>query len=75
MQQTADWLEKLGLAQYAQRFAENDITFANLPDPTDQDVKSSGWRHRTCTYSRTIVPIHPLACAALAGYDQCREVG
>jgi SAM domain (Sterile alpha motif) len=25
MQQIADWLEKLGLGQYAQRFAENDI--------------------------------------------------
>jgi SAM domain (Sterile alpha motif) len=25
MQQVADWLEKLGLGQYAQRFAENGI--------------------------------------------------
>ena len=25
MQQIADWLEKLGMAEYAQRFAENDI--------------------------------------------------
>ena len=28
MQQIADWLEKLGLGQYAPRFAENDINFA-----------------------------------------------
>jgi hypothetical protein len=28
MQQVADWLEKLGLGQYAQRFAENDISFS-----------------------------------------------
>jgi hypothetical protein len=28
MQQVTDWLEKLGLGQYAQRFAENDIDFA-----------------------------------------------
>jgi hypothetical protein len=28
MEQVADWLEKLGLGQYAQRFAENDIDFA-----------------------------------------------
>ena len=28
MQQVADWLEKLGLGQYAQRFAENDIDFS-----------------------------------------------
>jgi hypothetical protein len=37
MQQVADWLEKLGLGQYAQRFAENDISFSVLPDLTDQD--------------------------------------
>jgi hypothetical protein len=30
MQQIADWLQKLGLGQYAHRFAENDITFAFL---------------------------------------------
>ena len=28
MQQVADWLEKVGLGQYAQRFAENDISFS-----------------------------------------------
>ena len=39
MQQIADWLEKLGLGQYAQRFAENDITFVILPDLTDQDLE------------------------------------
>jgi len=27
MQQIADWLEKLGMSEYAQRFAENDIDF------------------------------------------------
>jgi hypothetical protein len=35
MQQVADWLEKLGLGQYAQRFAESDITFGILSDLTD----------------------------------------
>src|SRR5580700_7907912 len=38
MQQIADWLQKLGLGQYAQRFAENDINFAVLPHLTDQDL-------------------------------------
>ena len=42
MQQIADWLEKLGLGQYAQRFAENDITFAVLPDLTDQHLREIG---------------------------------
>ena len=42
MQQIAEWLEKLGLGQYAQRFAENDINFAILSDLTDQDLKEIG---------------------------------
>ena len=42
LQQIADWLQKLGLGQYAQRFAENDINFAILPDLTDQDLKEIG---------------------------------
>jgi class 3 adenylate cyclase len=42
MQQIADWLEKLNLGQYAQRFAENDIDFRILPDLTDQDLKDLG---------------------------------
>jgi SAM domain (Sterile alpha motif) len=28
MQQIADWLEKLGMSEYAQRFAENGINVA-----------------------------------------------
>src|SRR5215831_4929768 len=42
MQQIADWLEKLGLGQYAQGFAENDISFVVLPDLTDQDLEKIG---------------------------------
>jgi class 3 adenylate cyclase len=42
MKQVADWLEKLGLGQYAQRFVENDISFSVLPDLTDQDLKEIG---------------------------------
>jgi class 3 adenylate cyclase len=42
MQEIADWLKKLGLGQYAQHFAENDISFSVLPDLTDQDLKDVG---------------------------------
>ena len=42
MQQIAEWLENLGLAEYAQRFAENGIDFSVLPDLTDQDLKEIG---------------------------------
>src|SRR3984957_1736383 len=42
MQQIANWLQKLGLGQYAQRFAENHITFDILPDLSDQDLEKIG---------------------------------
>jgi hypothetical protein len=42
MQQLVDWLEKLGLGQYVQRFAENDINFSILSDLTDQDLEKIG---------------------------------
>ena len=42
MQQIADWLEQLGMSEYAQRFAENRIDFSVLPDLTDQDLKDLG---------------------------------
>src|SRR5580693_3358677 len=42
MSRVADWLEKLGLGQYAQRFAENDINFSILSDLSDQDLKEIG---------------------------------
>src|SRR5215813_6011571 len=42
MPEIADWLQKLGLGQYAHRFAENDIDFRVLPDLTDQDLKDLG---------------------------------
>jgi hypothetical protein len=42
MQQIADWLEKLGMSEYAQRFAENRIDVSVLPDLTDQHLKDLG---------------------------------
>ncbi len=42
MQQVADWLEKLGMSEYAERFAENRIDFSVLRDLTDQDLKDLG---------------------------------
>ena len=42
MHEIADWLQKLGLGQYTQRFVENDIDFSILPDLTDQDLKELG---------------------------------
>jgi hypothetical protein len=42
MQQIADWLEGLGLSEYAVRFAENGIDLSVLPHVTDQDLKDIG---------------------------------
>ena len=42
MQPIKEWLEKLGLGQYAQSFAENAIDFSVLPDLTDQDLEKLG---------------------------------
>ena len=42
MQQIADWLEKLGMSEYARLFAENRIDFSVLPDLTDQHLTNLG---------------------------------
>jgi len=42
MQQVADWLKELGLGQYAQAFADNDIDFSVLRYLSDQHLKDLG---------------------------------
>ena len=42
MPEIADWLKKLGMSEYAERFAENDIDTTVLPHLTDQDFKELG---------------------------------
>src|SRR5262245_29225737 len=42
MQQIADWLEKLGLSEYAQRFADNAVDLSVIRDLTEQDLKDMG---------------------------------
>ena len=42
MQDIAEWLGRLGLGQYAERFAENEIDVSVLPHLTDQDLKDIG---------------------------------
>jgi alpha-galactosidase/6-phospho-beta-glucosidase family protein len=42
MRQVAEWLEKLGMSEYAQRFAENGISSEALRHLTDQDLKEVG---------------------------------
>ena len=42
MRQIADWLREIGLEQYAQRFAENDIDVSVLRHLTDADLEKIG---------------------------------
>ena len=42
MQQIANWLKTLGMPEYAERFAENDIDFTILGDLTDPDLEKIG---------------------------------
>src|SRR6476660_660460 len=42
MQEIADWLETLGMSEYAQCFAENRIDLSVLPELSDQDLKDLG---------------------------------
>jgi len=42
MQQIEDWLEQLGMSEYAQCFAENKIDVSVLGYLTDQDLKEIG---------------------------------
>jgi SAM domain (Sterile alpha motif) len=63
-QPIAEWLEKLGLGQYAQRFAENDIDFALLTKLTDANLKelgvtSLGHRMRLLEPSRNVQRLQP----------------
>jgi class 3 adenylate cyclase len=42
VQQIAEWLEKLGMSEYAERFAENGIDVSVLRYLTDQDLEKIG---------------------------------
>jgi uncharacterized protein YjiS (DUF1127 family) len=42
MQQIADWLDNLGMSEYAERFAKNKIDVSVLHHLTDQDLKDIG---------------------------------
>ena len=43
-QQIAAWLRKLGMSEYAERFAENDIEIDILPELTDATWRGSASR-------------------------------
>ena len=42
MPEVVDWLKTLGMSEYAQRFAENDVDISVLPHLSDHDLKELG---------------------------------
>jgi class 3 adenylate cyclase len=42
MPEVVDWLKTLGMSEYAQRFAENDVDISVLPHLSDDDLKELG---------------------------------
>ena len=42
MQRIADWLKKLGMSEYADRFVENHIYESIIRELTDQDLNDLG---------------------------------
>ena len=69
MQQIADWLKTLGMSEYAERFAENDIDTSVLRDLTDQDFKELGvpLGHRR----KMLRAIAELSCVAPTSPQAC----
>src|ERR1700726_3040894 len=65
MQQIGDWLKKLGMSEYAERFEENRIDPSVLPDLTDQDLERLGVllgdRRKMARASRELAGHAPLA--------------
>ena len=57
MEQIANWLKKLGMSEYAERFTEDRIDLTVLQDLTDQDAKDLGVvlgdRHKMLRDSRS----------------------
>ena len=65
MQEVADWLEKLGISEYAERFAENKIDISVLPHLTDQDLK--GYRGIALGHRRKILAAITEICWCRSG--------
>ena len=63
MQDLAHWLEKLGMSEYADRFAENKIDVSVLRHLTDQDLKdigvALGHRRKMLAAIRELLPLPP----------------
>ncbi len=63
-----EWLDQIGLAQYEQAFASNDVTLALLPSITASDLSDMGIQsvgHRRMLVQHIAQAAHPPATAVL----------
>jgi hypothetical protein len=72
IQQVADWLEKLGMSEYVERFVKNDIDLSVLCHLTDQDLKeigvSLGHRRKLLAVVAEMIGTTPTACAPVTAW-------
>ena len=77
MQEVADWLGKLGMSEYADRFAENKIDVSVLRHLTDQDLKDIGvpLGHRRIMLAAIseVAPLQPKAESLRTGAEAPRH--
>jgi class 3 adenylate cyclase/predicted ATPase len=73
----SDWLEKLGMSEYAQRFAENDVDIEVLGDLTDADFDrlgvSIGHRRKLLKAIAVGVPTAPEAPPSKSGTESAER--
>src|SRR5262252_7873706 len=77
MHQIADWLKKLGMSEYAQRFAEERIEIDVLPELTDQDLERLsiplGHRRRMLRAIRELAGSPPAPSQTVAATEPTRR--
>ena len=67
----ADWLNRLGMSRYAERFVENDVDFSVLRHLTDQHLKDLGVSLRSPVEDAAREPSNS-HCDRAAAAGRCR---
>jgi class 3 adenylate cyclase/tetratricopeptide (TPR) repeat protein len=77
MQQIADWLNELGMSEYAESFAKNKIDMSVLPDLTDQNLQelgiALGHRLKILRAIRDLCAASTAVSSTLAATEQARQ--
>jgi len=74
MQQIADWLRKLGLGQYAQRFAENDIELMRRRREMQWAARINAALLHASREGATSAHLYDVAAKAYAAVGEAEEI-